>query len=74
MDIAGTLVPAYTLNSVIGDIPLLGLLVGGAGQGLFAANFRMYGPRDEPHVSVNPLSTLAPGVLRNLFLFSPGGP
>jgi hypothetical protein len=25
-------------------------------------------------VSVNPLSTLAPGVLRNLFLFSPGGP
>ncbi|HWE72975.1 MAG TPA: AsmA-like C-terminal domain-containing protein [Stellaceae bacterium] len=75
MSIAGTLVPAYTLNSVLGNIPMLGnLLLGGEGQGIFAANFRLYGPRDDPKVSVNPLSTLAPGVLRNLFLFSPGGP
>jgi hypothetical protein len=75
MSIAGTLVPAYTLNSVLGNIPVLGnLLLGGEGQGIFAANFRLYGPRDDPKVSVNPLSTLAPGVLRNLFLFSPGGP
>lgn len=74
MDIAGTLVPAYTLNSVLGNIPVLGDLVGGAGQGIFAANFRVYGQRDAPKVSVNPLSTLAPGLLRQLFLFSPGGP
>jgi AsmA-like C-terminal region len=75
ISIAGTLVPAYTLNSVLGNIPVLGdLLLGGEGQGIFAANFRLYGPRDDPKVSVNPLSTLAPGVLRNLFLFSPGGP
>ncbi|HLI22116.1 MAG TPA: AsmA-like C-terminal domain-containing protein [Stellaceae bacterium] len=76
MNIEGTLVPAYTLNSVLGNIPLLGnLLVGGAGQGIFAANFRIYGDRANPKVSVNPLSTLAPGVLRNLFLFAPpGGP
>jgi uncharacterized protein DUF3971/AsmA-like protein len=75
MSIAGTLAPAYTLNSVLGNIPVLGnLLVGGEGQGIFAANFRIYGQRDDPQVSVNPLSTLAPGVLRQLFLFSPGGP
>lgn len=75
MNISGTVVPAYTLNSVLGNIPVLGnLLLGGAGQGIFAANFRIYGPRDNPRVSVNPLSTLAPGVLRKLFLFSPGGP
>jgi Protein of unknown function/AsmA-like C-terminal region len=75
MNITGTLVPAYTLNSVLGNIPVLGnLLLGGEGQGIFAANFRIYGQRDDPHVSVNPLSTLAPGVLRKLFLFSPGGP
>lgn len=75
MNINGTLVPAYTLNSVLGHIPVLGnLLLGGAGQGIFAANFRIYGQRDDPRVSVNPLSTLAPGVLRKLFLFSPGGP
>ena len=74
MSIAGTLVPAYTLNSVLGDIPVLGDLVGGAGQGIFAANFRIYGQREAPTVSVNPLSTLAPGLLRQLFLFAPGGP
>lgn len=75
ISIEGTLVPAYTLNSVLGNIPVLGnLLLGGEGQGIFAANFRLYGPREDPKVSVNPLSTLAPGVLRNLFLFSPGGP
>jgi hypothetical protein len=72
MNVAGTLVPAYTLNSVIGNIPLLGdLLVGGAGQGVFAVNFRMDGALDDPRVSVNALSTLAPGFLRRLFFFSP---
>ena len=75
ISIAGTLVPAYTLNSVLGNIPVLGnLLVGGEGQGVFAANFSISGPRDDPRISVNPLSTLAPGILRNLFLFSPNGP
>jgi hypothetical protein len=75
INISGTLVPAYTLNSVIGSIPVLGdILVGGAGQGVFASNFRLYGPIDEPQISVNALSTLAPGFLRNLFLFSPSGP
>ncbi len=75
MNISGTLVPAYTLNTVIGDIPLIGnLLLGGQGQGVFASNFRVFGPTDDPQVSVNVLSTLAPGFLRNLFLFSPRGP
>ncbi len=75
MNVSGTLVPAYTLNTVIGNIPLLGnLLMGGEGQGIFASNFRLFGPIDEPQISVNALSTLAPGVLRNLFLFSPRGP
>jgi uncharacterized protein YhdP len=75
MNVSGTLVPAYTLNSVIGDIPVIGnLLLGGQGQGVFASNFRVYGPTADPQVSVNVLSTLAPGFLRNLFLFSPSGP
>jgi hypothetical protein len=66
----GTLVPAYTLNNVLGNVPVLGdMLQGGEGQGLFAANFRMGGSLDDPKISVNPLSTLAPGFLRRLFLF-----
>jgi hypothetical protein len=70
LDVAGTLVPAYTLNSVLGNIPLLGtLLTGGQGEGIFAANFRVAGTLDAPEVTVNPLSVLAPGLLRKLFLF-----
>lgn len=70
IDFSGTLVPAYTINSLLGNIPVLGpLLLGGEGQGLFAANFRAAGPAANPTVTVNPLSALAPGFLRNLFLF-----
>jgi hypothetical protein len=70
IDLAGTLVPAYTINSILGKIPVLGpLLLGGEGQGLFAANFRAVGPASNPTITVNPLSALAPGFLRNLFLF-----
>ena len=64
----GTVVPAYTLNSVLGNIPLLGrLLTGGDGGGVFAATYRMTGKIDDPDVSVNPLATLTPGFLRGLF-------
>lgn len=66
--IRGTVVPAYTLNSVLGNIPILGrLLTGGEGSGVFAATYRMTGKLDDPDVSVNPLATLTPGFLRGLF-------
>ncbi len=65
IDLRGTLVPAYTINSVLGNIPILGtLLTGGKGEGVFAITYRVSGPTDSPTVSVNPLSALAPGFLR----------
>jgi uncharacterized protein YhdP len=68
VDLQGTIVPAYALNSIIGNIPVIGpLLLGGEGQGLFAANYRVTGSAADPEVSVNPLSALAPGFLRRLF-------
>lgn len=68
LDLSGTLVPAYTLNTVFGHIPLLGpLLTGERGSGLFAATYRMRGPMADPDISINPLAALAPGFLRNLF-------
>ncbi|MBP7336805.1 DUF3971 domain-containing protein [Niveispirillum sp.] len=64
----GTIVPFTTVNKLLGVIPLLGdLLVGGEGQGLFAATYKVKGPTDNLDVSVNPLAVLAPGFLRNLF-------
>ena len=51
--------------------PLIGtILTGGEGQGLLAANYRMSGPAADPQVSVNPLSALAPGFLRQLFQYA----
>ena len=71
----GTIVPIYTLNSLLGNIPLLGkILVGPKGGGFFAATYQVTGKIDNPDVSVNPLSALAPGILREfLDIFSGGG-
>ena len=67
LSLAGTIVPAYTLNSVLGSVPVLGrLLTGGAGQGVFALNFSLKGAMADPQISVNPLSALAPGILRDI--------
>ena len=63
LDLQGTIVPAYALNSMLGNLPVIGsLLLGGEGQGLFAANYRVTGSAADPQISVNPLSALAPGV------------
>lgn len=71
-DINGTFVPLYGLNNVVSQLPILGqLLGGGRNEGLFALNFRVSGRLAKPDVSVNPLSALAPGILRKLF--SAGG-
>jgi len=68
IDVSGTIVPAYLLNSALGNIPLLGdLFTGGEGKGMFAATYAVEGPRDDPDVLVNPLAALAPGILRELF-------
>ncbi len=69
VDLQGTVVPAYALNSALGRIPLLGGLITGGekGSGLFAANFRLTGRQEDPDVNVNPLSVLTPGFLRKLF-------
>jgi hypothetical protein len=75
VDISGTVVPAYALNSILGNIPVIGdLLQGGKGEGIFAATYHASGSLDEPRISVNPLAALTPGFLRNLFdIFSGSG-
>lgn len=64
-DFSGTIVPAYTVNSLLGNIPVLGkLLIGGRGEGVFALSYALRGRADEADIVVNPLSALAPGFLR----------
>jgi uncharacterized protein YhdP len=68
LDLEGTIVPLFGINWTIGQIPIIGrLLRGSEGEGAFAFTYGMRGPVREPTISVNPLSALAPGFLRELF-------
>ena len=69
IDVKGTIVPAYMLNTVLTRIPIIGKLLSGGEKygGVFAANYVMAGNTKEPDISTNPLSVLAPGFLRKLF-------
>ena len=63
----GVVVPAYTLNTLVGRIPILGdIITGGDGGGVFAADYVLSGPLAKPKIKVSPLTALAPGFLRGL--------
>jgi len=68
LKIEGTLIPVYAINSIIGNIPVLGkLLVGRKGEGVFGVTFSLRGTTAKPRFSINPVSALAPGFLRQFF-------
>ena len=60
LDMRGVLTPVYALNAI-------GSVLTRRGEGLFAFAFRLRGTGENPEVSVNPLSALAPGFLREVF-------
>ena len=71
LDLQGTIIPAYVINSLLGRIPLVGRLFRSErGGGLIAMTYAVHGSLDDPSVSVNPLSALTPGALRRLFHLS----
>lgn len=68
IEIDGVLVPSFGMNSALGGIPILGdLVVGRDGEGVFSLTYGVRGKLDKANVSVNPLSALAPGVIRRIF-------
>ncbi len=72
LDLSGTFVPISQINKVVSSIPIVGqLLTGGKNGGVIAATYSLKGPSNNPSVSVNPLSVLAPGFLRSI-LFEGG--
>ena len=67
VDLEGTIVPAYTINSLVGTIPIVGTIISGEkGGGIFAASYKVSGPVKKPVMSVNPISALAHRFLRKL--------
>lgn len=70
--IAGTLVPAYGLNNVVSQVPILGPILGGSqDEGLIGVTFRVGGTVAEPKVDVNAISAVAPGIFRRIFEYEP---
>jgi len=66
IDVSGTIVPMDTLNKVIGKIPLVGDILTGGSGGVFAATYSIKGKSEAPEIAVNPLSVLAPGIVRRV--------
>lgn len=68
----GIVVPAFALNNLLSNVPLLGpLLTGGKDGGMFAVSYQVHGPFDDLKTDVNMMSAMAPGALRDLFSSAP---
>jgi len=65
----GTFVPLYGLNNALGQLPIVGMFLGGANEGLVGITYEVVGPPSSPTLRVNPISAVAPGMLRKFFEF-----
>ncbi|MFQ5346811.1 MAG: AsmA-like C-terminal domain-containing protein [Rhodothalassiaceae bacterium] len=73
VNVNGLIVPAYSLNSALGKLPLVGgLFSGGEGGGLFSFAYRIKGRLDDPKISVSTMTGVLPGILRRPFTGSKG--
>lgn len=69
-DMTGTFMPAYGLNRLFAELPIIGIILGnGNDRGLIGITFKLSGAFDRPNLTINPLSIIAPGVFRNIFEF-----
>lgn len=68
VDLKGVIVPAYAVNNIIGQIPIVGkIIIGKKNEGIIATKYSIKGSYDDAKVNVNTLSILAPGFIRNIF-------
>jgi hypothetical protein len=70
---SGTFVPMYGLNNMFGQLPVLGLFLGGgSNEGLIGVTYELVGTPGAPELRVNPISALLPGVTRKIMEFNTG--
>ena len=68
IDVSGNLVPVSQISKIIGRLPLLGDLITGIDKsGIFVTQFKVTGTSDDMKTSVNPVTSVAPGLIRDLF-------
>jgi hypothetical protein len=70
---SGTFIPMYGLNNMFGQLPVLGIILGGgSNEGLIGVTYEVVGTPSQPVLRVNPISAVMPGVLRKVFEFNTG--
>ena len=68
VSISGNLVPAYLVNDIIRQIPLVGkIITGKQGDGIFGASFKIKGQPNSLKTTVNPIRTLTPRLVQRFF-------
>lgn len=70
--LTGTIAPMNLINRFLGLVPIVGPIISGD-EGIFAADYRIDGSLGDPDVRINPLSVLAPGILRRMIAILPEG-
>jgi uncharacterized protein DUF3971 len=70
---SGTFVPMYGINNMFGQIPVLGIFLGGgSNEGLFGVTYEVVGTLGQPVLRINPISAILPGVTRKIMDFNTG--
>jgi hypothetical protein len=68
MHLDGAIIPAYAANHLLGKIPVLGGLLSGDGKdGFWAIRYQLRGDAKDPRMKVDPLKSLTPAFLRDVF-------
>lgn len=65
-NLGGNIYPAYSLNSIVGNLPVVGQVLTGGREGVVGINYDLKGPLSNLKVEVNPLSILVPEVLKEI--------
>lgn len=65
--------PIQTLDKIISSVPLLGTLVAGHREAVLETVFDISGALDDPKVSIRPVASIIPGIVRD-FLTKPDDP
>ncbi len=73
LNLNGVISPAYSINSFIGKIPIVGSALAGKDGTVFAANYGIKGSLTDPQISINPLSVFSPNSIKELFSSAFGG-
>jgi hypothetical protein len=70
---SGTFIPMYGLNNMFGQIPIVGIFLGGgSNEGLIGVTYEVVGTPGQPVLRVNPISAIFPGVTRKIMEFNTG--